>query len=94
MCAHNVDAPERRTPMSAQQRATQAPTFKRLNINLPLAVYDELENLARVSSRTMTEIVRTALGLAKVAINEEVNGNKLAIVNSEGKLLKEIVLVR
>ena len=77
------------TPGSAQ-----APTFKRLNINLPLSVYGELEELAKTSSRTMTEIVRTALGLVKVAIEAEKGKNRLAVVNSEGKLLKEIVLMR
>ena len=79
--------------MSAQEAAI-APTFKRLNINLPLPVFGELDTLARNSGRTMTEIVRTALGLVKVAIEAEQNNNKLAVVTPEGKLLKEIVLVR
>lgn len=79
--------------MSAHQVAT-APTYKRLNINLPLAVFGELERLASNSGRTMTEIVRTALGLVKVAIEAEQSNNKLAVVSPEGKLLKEIVLVR
>jgi hypothetical protein len=42
----------------------------------------------------MTEIVRTALGLVKVAIEAESQKNKLAIVKPDGKLLKEIVLLR
>jgi hypothetical protein len=81
--------------MSATQLQPEgSPTFKRLNINLPLSVFAELEGLAKTSGRTMTDIVRTALGLVKVAIEAEQGKNRLAVVNSEGKLLKEIVLVR
>lgn len=82
--------------MSSQtsvQTSTPA-KIKRLNINLPAPVYDELERLASSSSRSMTEIVRTALGLVKVAIEAESQKNKLAIVKPDGKLLKEIVLLR
>ncbi|MDX6484705.1 MAG: hypothetical protein QOE95_2478, partial [Gaiellaceae bacterium] len=71
-----------------------SPGYKRLNINLPLSVYSELEELARTSSRNMTDIVRTALGLVKIAVEAEQSGNKLAIVKSDGKLLKEILLVK
>ena len=40
----------------------------------------------------MTEIVRLALGLIKVAIREAEQGHKLVVVKSNGEVLKELVL--
>jgi hypothetical protein len=40
----------------------------------------------------MTEIVRLALGLVRVAISESRQGNKLIVTNAKGEPLKEIVL--
>lgn len=73
--------------------ANKAPKVKRLNINLPEKTFNELDRLAKESGRTMTEIVRLALGLVQVAIDEESHGRKLAVVEANGKLLKEIVLL-
>ena len=67
---------------------------KRLNINLPTKAFDELQELARSSGRTMTDIVRLALGLVVVAVEETEQGNRLAITSSDGRLLREIVLPR
>jgi hypothetical protein len=67
---------------------------KRLNINLPEKTFNELERLADESGRTMTELVRVAIGLVQVAIDEESHGRKLAVVEPNGKLLKEILLLR
>ena len=80
--------------MSAAPQVPPQVGVKRLNINLPFAVYEQLEGLAKTSSRTMTDIVRTALGLVKIAIDAENAGNKLAVVTPDGKPLKEIVLLR
>jgi hypothetical protein len=68
--------------------------MKRLNINLPEPIFKQLEALATKSHRNMTDFVRISLGLAKVAIEEVDAGNRLAIVSPEGKLLKEIVLLK
>jgi hypothetical protein len=72
----------------------KAPNTRRLNINLPEAKFSELEQLARDSHRTMTDVVRIALELVKIAVNLEEHSHKLAVVNSEGELIKEIVLLR
>ena len=72
--------------------ATATVSVKRLNINLPETAYDELQRLSKLSNRSMTDVVRTALGLAKIAFEEERSGNKLAVVDRNGKLKKEIVL--
>jgi hypothetical protein len=66
---------------------------RRLNINLPESKFKELEDLAQQSSRTMTDIVRMALELVKVAVREEQHGRKLAVLDPEGTLLKEIILL-
>ena len=69
-----------------------ATRMKRLNINLPIGVFDDLEELATTTGRTMTDIVRTALGLIALAISEERNGRKLVIAEPNGKAVKEIIL--
>lgn len=70
------------------------PKTRRLNINLPEAKFFELENLARDSDRTMTDVVRIALELVKIAVNLEAHGHRLAVVDNDGKLVKEVILVR
>ena len=75
-----------------QVRTATQPTMKRLNINLPESVYDTLQRLAQQTNRTMTDIIRTALSLVKIALETDAKGNKLAVVSPEGKVLKEIVL--
>lgn len=68
------------------------PKTKRLNVNLPESIFGELDQIARESGRTMTDVVRIALGLVAVALTEEKVGHKLAIVEPSGKVLKELVL--
>lgn len=70
-----------------------ASPIRRLNINLPEELFVELERLAKRSNRTMTELVRSSLGLVRVAFEEERRGHKLAVVTAEGEIRKEIVLL-
>lgn len=74
--------------------ATSEPAnnVRRLNINLPKYAFDELKSLSTRSGRSMTEVVRTALSLARLAFDEEQKNNKLVVADGEGNLLKEIVL--
>lgn len=72
----------------------KAPQPRRLNINLPAKTYAELEKLAEESGRTMTELVRVAIGLVQVAIQEEGHEHKLAVIDRNGKLVKELILLR
>jgi hypothetical protein len=65
---------------------------KRLNINLSPSAFEELQQLSEKSGTTMTEIVKTALGLAKVAYEERKKDNVLAVVTEDGKILKQIVI--
>jgi hypothetical protein len=65
---------------------------QRLSINLPTPVLDELRALADSSHRSMTELVKDAFALAKIAYEEKQRGNKIAITDSDGKLIKELVM--
>jgi hypothetical protein len=65
---------------------------KRLNVNLPGPVFGELEEIADQSGRSLTEVVRLALGLLAHATDAQRAGHRLAVVDSRGKLLKELVL--
>lgn len=67
---------------------------RRLNINLPGQVALDLENLSNTSGRSMTEIIRNALGLVKIAHDVVENDQKLVIADSSGKPIKEIILPR
>ena|ERR1700719_357097 len=65
---------------------------RRLNLNLSEEVYAELSKLARERRSSMTEIIRLAIGLVKVALIEAKRGNKLIVTTAEGEALKELVL--
>lgn len=66
---------------------------KRLNVNLPANSYAELKRLAEETNRSMTDVVRTALGLVKIAMEEEKRQHSVAIIDANDKVVKEIVLV-
>ena len=70
-----------------------AKAVKRLNVNLPAATYDELQEFSRRSGRTMTEIVRMGVGLAQIAVGEDSRQNSLAVVDADGKLVKQILVL-
>lgn len=70
----------------------KATNTKRLNINLPSAVFQDLEDRAKKSGRTMTEVIRMGLGLVAIAFEEERKGHKLLIADADGKPLREVVL--
>jgi hypothetical protein len=65
---------------------------RRLNINLPTSIANDLEAIAQKSGRSMTEVVRNALGLVKIATDVADNNQKLVITDDKGKPVKEIVL--
>jgi len=84
--------------MASNLKATGAvPTLavRRLNVNLPESVYDELRQLAQQSGRNITDLIRVALGLVKVAIEETVfRKHRIYIGTEDGTILKELVLPR
>ena len=65
---------------------------KRLNVNLPESVYEEIKDLARKWRMNLTELFRLAFALVYIAYQEKWAGNKLVILNKRGKVLREIVV--
>jgi hypothetical protein len=71
-----------------------APTItgKRVNFVLSERAYADLNSLAKQTKRSMTELVRLGLGLVKIAIEAERNGNRFIVTNADGQPIKEVVL--
>jgi len=59
---------------------------------LPAQAAADLEALAAQSGKTMTEIVRNALALVKLAAEAQAKKQKLVIADSNDRPLKEVVL--
>ena len=74
--------------------SSPAQEVRRLNINLPEPVFQELQQLSASTGRSMTELVRTALGLVNVAYTETDRSHVLAVADKDGKLLKQLVIPR
>ena len=70
------------------------PELKRLNINLPATLLEELQQLAAGSGKSMTEVVRTALGLVHIAYTQTGPGRRLTISDEKGQAMKEIIVPR
>lgn len=68
--------------------------YRRLNMKLPPRVYDELKALSDSHGLTMSEIMRTGLSLASLAMTEAERDNSLAVTNSAGEVVKQVVLTR
>jgi hypothetical protein len=65
----------------------------RLNVNLSDHKLKELKDLAEANNISMSTLVRTALSLAGIAIEETKKGNKIVIENKDDdKPIKEIAL--
>lgn len=79
---------------SASPDRIEAAGVRRLNINLPTSIANDLEALAQKSGRSMTEVVRNALGLVQIANDAADSNQKLVITDDKGKPVKEIVLPR
>ena len=75
-----------------QTTAPPPPETKRVNFLLSERAHGELSALSRRTRRSMTELVRLGLGLARLAVEAEEKGHRLVVVNAEGQPLKEIVL--
>ena len=67
-------------------------TGKKVNFNVSTRAYEELSELARQTQRSVTEIIRLGISLAKIAIDAERDGHKFVVTTSDGKPLKELVL--
>ena len=65
---------------------------RRLNANLPGAMLDEMVEEKRRSGRDITDLVKLGWQLTKIALRERRLGNALAVVDQDGRVLKELVI--
>jgi hypothetical protein len=77
------------TALAPEPQPTAA---KRLNFNVSEKAHAELTALSHNTHRSMTEIIRLGVGLAKIALEAEQKGHRIVIANSNGEPLKEIVI--
>jgi hypothetical protein len=77
-------------PPKTTQHATMP--AKRVNFVLSARAYSDLQALSTAMSRSMTELVRLGIGLLKVVLEADQKGQKLAVINGDGEVVKEIVL--
>jgi len=84
-----LDVPE---IQDVQKSSGEKVQLKRLNLNLTLKAFEELQMLAQKSQRSMTELVRLGLGLVKIALEASSRNEKLAVVRNDGTPLREIVI--
>jgi len=66
--------------------------MKRINFYLSDKSHADLSNLSKETKRSMTELVRLGVGLMKVALEADRNGDKLLVVTKEGQTRCELVL--
>lgn len=78
------------TSIRLDSTPVQTPT--RINIVLSDKARTDLQEIATKTRRSMSDVIRMALALLKVAFDELALGHKIAIIDSNGKPLKEIVL--
>lgn len=84
-----LDVPE---IQDVQKKSDESPNVKRLNINLAPKAFDEVQVLSRQTGRSMTELVRVGLSLIKIGLQANDRGLKLALVDENGRPVKEIVI--
>jgi hypothetical protein len=82
-----------KTSMQSGAKAPATSTVRRLNINLPEKTFNDLERTATKTGRTMTDIVRVGVSVAQVVVEEVSHGRKLAVIDSNGRVLKELILL-
>lgn len=87
--AGNIGSRRRRRIMQQEVRAV-----RKLGLSLGVPVFEEFSQLAQERKSTLSQVVRLALGLGRVALTELKKGNRLLIVSAEGAALKELVLPR
>jgi hypothetical protein len=79
-------------PKVQDVRKSTDENVKRLSLNLSLEVFEEVQALVKFTRHNMTALVRIGLGLVKIAYQAKQDGLKLAVVNNDGKPVREIVI--
>lgn len=73
--------------------ATEERQLRRLVVNLPMWAYQDLAEIAADGGWTITAVVRQALRLRGIVAKEGRKGNRLAVVDGEGKAVRELELL-
>ena len=63
----------------------------RMSLNISPELNDKLERMSEESHTSKSDILRKAIFLMDLAIDSKKHGNKLAVVNSEGQKVTDIV---
>jgi hypothetical protein len=66
--------------------------INRINLNLSASARADVDRLSEETGTTITELVRLALSLLKVVIEEKRKGNKLIITASDGTPQTQLVI--
>jgi hypothetical protein len=65
---------------------------KRVTLDFDPKAYEILSSLSNDSGKTLAGVIRSAVALYAITQAEEKKQNRLAIVDSEGKPVKEIII--
>jgi predicted DNA-binding protein len=65
---------------------------KRLTLDFDPKAYEILTSLSTETGKTMAGVIRSAVALYAITHAEEKGQRRLAIVDSQGKTLKEIIV--
>jgi hypothetical protein len=78
------------TPVQVGQ--SPAKVVKRVNFLVSEDTYSELIGLAKRSNRSLTELIKLGLGLVRLALDAQRNGQRLVVLAADGQPHREIVL--
>jgi hypothetical protein len=78
--------------MSQSNGVAPAPSKQRLNFAISDRARAELEAIAREHDRTMTDVIRLGISLAKIALGASSRGEKILIAREDGEPVRELVL--
>lgn len=70
----------------------QATGYKRINFLLSPSAHEDLFRLSKKCNQSMTGLIRIGLSLARLAVEANSRGERLAIVGPDGSPRREIVL--
>lgn len=84
--------PRRPPPAPPPDAPPEEPGVRRLNANVPAAMLDDMLDEKRRSGRDVTTLVKLGWQLAKIALREQRQGNALAVVAPDGRILKELLI--
>ena len=84
-------ADERGVRMAPDPAVTAPVEDKRISIRLSAKSGEELENLCRLETKGITDLVRFGLALARLYFEENRKGNILVVATPNHRAIKEIV---